>query len=247
MNVLEDDSRRWGLQEAYQQLRTNVEFAALDGEIRSLIITSAQPGEGKTTTAVNLAIMTARAGKGVILVDTDLRRPSVHLWLGGRNQVGVTTALLSTSSELPQSLLQDTPLPNLQVITSGPLPPNPAEVLGSKKMAPFMQQLRDRSDIVIYDTPPSVAVADAAILAAHVDAVLLVVDTGHTRVNALRTGMDHIVRSRTRIIGAVLNKVSSHSKGYHSYYYYYSTHYGVEQRAIGRNGSHAEEHPVEAE
>ena len=247
INVLEEGSRRYGLQEAYQQLRTNVEFAALDGDIRSLVVTSAQPGEGKTTTAVNLAIMTARGGKRVILVDTDLRRPSVHHHLKMNNYQGVTTALLSGSNELPPSVLQSTDIANLHVVTSGPLPPNPAEVLNSKKMLPFMLQLQDRADLVIYDTPPSVAVADAAILAAHADAVLLVVDTGRTRVAPLRTGLDHIVRSRTRILGAVLNKVSRHGRGYQSYYYYYSSHYGIEPPPIGRNGSHADEQPVRSD
>jgi capsular exopolysaccharide synthesis family protein len=241
LSVLDDSSRREGLLEAYQHLRTNIEFARLDTDIRSIVVTSAQPREGKTTTCVNLAIMAARAGRRVVLVDADLRRPAIHRALGLPNREGVTTALLSASQEgLP--FLQ-TQVPNLRVLLTGPLPPNPAEVLGSERMVTLMRKLQEEADLVVYDTPPSVAVADAAILAAHADAVLLVVDAGRTRMSALATALDHVRRSRTRILGVVLNKVSRHGKGYQGYYDY-SGSYASQAAAPSQNGPSPDKQPV---
>ncbi len=210
--------------EGYRQLRTNIEFASLDGDIRSLVITSAQPGEGKTTTAGNLAIMLAKAGKSVILVDTDLRRPAIHTFFGLTNQAGLTTALLAHLPDYEESVLQSAPIANLRILTTGPLPPNPAEMLASPKMLGIMHNLLGKADIIVYDSPPTVAVADAAIVAAHVDGVLLVIDAGNTRLNAVRTALDNLNRSKTRIVGTVLNKVSARGSG--DKYYYYSQQYG---------------------
>lgn len=243
IKVLSQDSGHQGLQEAYQQLRTNMEFASLDGEMRSLVVTSAQPGEGKSTTAANLAIMMARAGRKVLLVDTDLRRPSLHRLFNTLNQQGVTSVMLGAAGTTIASSSQATDVPNLRLLSSGPLPPNPSELLGSKRLDTLMQQLAETADVVIYDTPPCVVVADAAIIASHADAVLFVVDAGRTRVNAMRAALDNISRSRTRILGAVLNKVSKRGRGYHAYYYYDASHYGTQAPAPSKNGANAVKQP----
>ncbi|MHB8574496.1 MAG: tyrosine-protein kinase domain-containing protein [Dehalococcoidia bacterium] len=222
LTVLALEAAHSSLAEGYRQLRTNIEFAALDGEVRSLVVTSAQSGEGKTTTACNLAIMLAKAGKRVIIVDADLRQPTVHAFFHLGNHAGLTNAFFAPAS-FEELLLQETPVANLRVITTGPLPPNPAELLGSKRMVALMDRLVTLADVVVYDTPPGIAVADAAVVAAHADAILLVVDAGHTRLNAVRTVLDHLGRSRTRLLGVVLNKVRGRRGGYNYYYEYYSS------------------------
>ncbi len=206
--------------EAYRVLRTNVQFSTIDRPGQALLITSANPGEGKTTTAANLALVTAQAGKKVVLVDSDLRRPSLHRFFGLSNEQGLTNLLLSTQPSV-DGCAQRTRFENLAVITSGPLPPNPSELLASRRLDSVLDNLKAEADVVIFDSPPTLAVADASILAAKVDGTMLVVDSGRTRSPALQRAKEALARSKTHLLGAVLNKLKRRGGGY--YYYYYSS------------------------
>src|SRR3990172_6739244 len=165
--------------EAYRQLRTNIQFSSLDRPLKTLLVTSTNPEEGKSTTLANLAITIAQTGSKVLIVDCDLRRPSIHSIFGIKNNVGLTSAMVDTSlANLPA---QDVGIPNLSVLTSGPLPPNPSELLGSQRMQELMAKLRESADYVLFDSPPVLAVTDAAVLASKLDGVLLVINAGHTK------------------------------------------------------------------
>lgn len=191
--------------EAYRSLRTNLEFSSLDKPLRTMIVTSAAPEEGKSTVLANLAVVMAQAGKHVILVDCDLRRPSLHELFGISNHTGLTTALLDeAAAELP---LRETGVPGLRLLPSGPLPPNPAELLDSRRMAELIETLRNQADIVLFDAPPVIAVADAAILASKVDGVLLVINAGVTKREHAQRAKAALERVNARLVGTVLNNV----------------------------------------
>lgn len=208
--------------EAYRVLRTNLRFSGIENPSGALLVTSAGPGEGKTTTAGNLAVAMAQAGRKVVLVDTDLRRPYVHNLFGLSNDVGLSNLFLDNSSTV-DSVIQPTAVDGLRVITSGQLPPNPAEVLDSKRMNEVVEALRNRSDMVIFDSPPVLAVADASILGSRCSGAILVVDSGRSRTEAIRRGADTLRQANVKLLGVVLNKLTtSRSLGYSHYYYYYS-------------------------
>ncbi len=210
--------------EAYRVLRTNLQFASVEAALRTLLITSASPTEGKTMTAANLGAALAQDGKRVILVDADLHRPRLHRVFKLPNNTGVTTALLAGGVD-PDSLLQETAVPGLRVLTSGPLPPNAAELLGSGPMRALLADLAGRCDIVILDSPPAMALADAAILATRVDGVLLVLDATSTHREMARRAVASLQQVQARLLGAVMNRVPTHGAGSYYYYHYYS-HYG---------------------
>jgi non-specific protein-tyrosine kinase len=191
--------------EAYRSLRTNLEFSSLDEPLRTMIVTSAAPEEGKSTVLANLAVVMAQAGKQVILADCDLRRPVLHELFGVSNHTGLTTALLDeATAELP---LRETGVPGLRLLPSGPQPPNPAELLGSRRMEELIETLRNQADIVLFDAPPVIAVADAAILASKVDGVLLVINAGVTRREHAQRAKAALDRVNARLVGTVLNNV----------------------------------------
>jgi len=206
--------------EAYRVLRTNVQFSTLDQPGQTLLITSANPSEGKSTTAANLALVMAQAGKRVTLVDSDLRRPTLHRLFGLSNEHGLTNLLLTPQSGL-NGTAQHTRFENLTVVTSGPLPPNPSELLASRRLDSVLDALKAQADVVIIDSPPTLPVADASILAAKVDGTMLVVDSSKTRAQALRRAKESLVRSKTHLLGAVLNKVKRRGSGGDNYYYHY--------------------------
>jgi len=207
--------------EAYRVLRTNVQFSTIDSPGQTLLVTSANPGEGKSTTAANLALVMAQAGKKVVLVDSDLRRPSLHHLFGLSNEQGLTNLLLSTQSSV-NGYAQRTRFDNLAVVTSGPLPPNPSELLASRRLDSLLDGLKTQADVVILDSPPALPVTDACILAAKVDGTMLVVDSSKTRSQALRRAKEALTKSKTRLLGAVLNKLKRRGGGYYYYHYYYS-------------------------
>jgi capsular exopolysaccharide synthesis family protein len=204
-------------------LRTNLQFAAVDRPLRTLLITSPAPTEGKSLTAANLAVAQAQAGRRVILVDTDLHRPRLHRLFKLRNNAGVTTALLAEHPAL-DDLLQEASVPGLRVLTSGPLPPNPAELLGSARMKELLVELTAVADTVVLDSPPATAFSDAAILSTQSDGVLLVLDSGHTRREIARRSLEALGRVNARVVGVLLNRMPTRGAGYYYYYYYY--HYG---------------------
>lgn len=200
--------------EAYRSLRTNLDFFSLDYPLRTLLITSAAPEEGKSTTLANLGVTYAQGGKRVVLVDCDLRRPQLHEIFGLSNNVGLTTVILGHDAALP---VQATDVANLQVMTSGPLPPNPADLLASKRMDDLLARLHEQADLVLLDSPPVIAVTDAAVLAAKVDGVLLVVNAGHTKREHAQRAKDLLAKVNARLVGAILQNAAIDNSAYGAY------------------------------
>jgi polysaccharide biosynthesis transport protein len=219
--------------EAYRTLRTNVEFASLDGRIRSLVVTSSMPGEGKTVTAANLAAVFAQAGRRVLLVDADLRKPGIHLLFDVPNIQGLTT-LLRTDEVTFDVIAHSTEQANLRVLSTGPLPPNPAELLGSQRMGIVLDRIMAGIDMVIFDSPPVGVVTDPAILSARTDATLFVVDVGHSRRGAVRQGREALAKAGANVIGVVLNRIPVGRRAGSANYYdaaYYGATYGSDDGA----------------
>lgn len=211
--------------EAYRVIRTNLQFCQTDSSLHTLIFTSAGPGEGKSTTIANTAVALAQTGKKVLLVDCDLRKPVQH-HIFKKNKAGVTNHL--AEGTLLTELFQESGVPNLTLLTSGPVPPNPSELLGSEKMKQLLAQLREEYDYVLIDAPPVIAVTDAAVLASKVDGVVLVLDSGNVRPEMAQQAQKLIQAANGKLLGAILNKVEIDEE--HSYYYYY---YGKEHSSKG--------------
>jgi len=190
--------------EAYRTLRTNLYFSSLDRALETLVVTSAAPGDGKSTTLANLAVTMSQGEKRTILVDADLRKPSLHKLFGVSNNQGLTTMAVEDSA-LAEPPLVETGLDNLWLLPSGPLPPNPAEILGSRRMEEIITALKARADVVLFDAPPAIAVTDAAVLGTKVDGVLLVIRAGKTRREHAQRAQELLERVKVRVVGAVLN------------------------------------------
>jgi non-specific protein-tyrosine kinase len=205
--------------EAYRALRTNIQFASPDKPLKTLLATSTSPEDGKSTTLANLAITLAETGARTLLVDCDLRRPAQHALFGLPNEVGLTSLMLGTPGTLAPDRLgvQATPVGNLGVLTSGPVPPNPAELLASRRMAEILTTLAGLADYVLFDTPPIIAVTDAAILAPHVDGVLLIVRAGKTKRDLAVKAKGILAQVNAPLVGVVLNDATVDSKAYGYY------------------------------
>ena len=199
--------------ESYRQLRTNIQFSSLDNPVRTLLVTSTGPEEGKTTTLANLAVTIAQTGSLVTLVDCDLRKPSLHDLFGLPAEPGLTNVLLG-SETIPY---HESGIENLRVLPAGPLPPNPSEMLGSRRMSEVIVQLKGEADYVLFDTPPVVIVTDAAVLATRVDGVLLVVSAGKTRRELAQRAKGLLDKVNAPLLGVVLNNVK-HEPTIHHYY-----------------------------
>ncbi|MFQ5435497.1 MAG: polysaccharide biosynthesis tyrosine autokinase, partial [Anaerolineae bacterium] len=211
------------LAEAFRSLRTNLEFANVDEPLRSILVTSPGPGEGKTTVATNLAIVMAQAGKEVALVDCDLRRPRIHRILNLSNRIGLSDYFRG-QEKLPQ-IMRPVGEEALKAITSGSLPPNPTELLQSQKMVRLLADLKEVSDIAVIDSPPFL-VTDAAVIASRVDGVIMIVQPGHTHAEAAMAMLEQLNRAGTRVIGVVLNRIPQRRPYYYGgYRYYYSPYY----------------------
>ncbi len=210
--------------EAYRVLRTSVDFARVSHPGSTLLVTSSLQREGKTTTAANLAAITALAGRSVILVDADLRRPNIHKLFGLENAdgAGLTGVLVGGQVEVERAL-RPTAVYGLRILPSGPIPPNPAELLASARMGEVIQQLKALADVVIFDSPPLLAVSDPVILGSQLEGALLVVDAGHTRHGELARAVDALERAAVPILGVVLNKLSRRTSGGYYYYRYYGS------------------------
>ncbi|GCF93289.1 tyrosine protein kinase [Enterococcus florum] len=203
--------------EQYRSIRSNINFASVDKDIRTLVITSSGPAEGKSTTAANLAIVFANAGSRVLLVDADMRKPSVALSFKLKNNRGLSDLLTSREASV-DDYCQKTMIQNLFVLTSGSKPPNPSELLGSKRMAELMKTMQKKFDLVVFDMPPLAAVTDAQIMAARTDGTILVVREGKTRKQEVLQTKEMLVHARANILGVVYNGKKKRESG--SYYYY---------------------------
>jgi protein-tyrosine kinase len=211
--------------ESFRSLRTNLQFLGLDQPLKSLLLTSAAPGEGKTTTMANLAVAFAQTGAKVCIVDGDLRRPMMARMFRLDNWSGLTTVLIG-QAEL-ESTVRETAVPGLSVLTSGPVPPNPSELVGSARMTALLQKLESQYDMVLVDSPPVMAVADAAVMAPKVGGVLLVVRAGAVpRRQAIRAKAA-LEAVKANLLGAVLDAFKSEGKSGYAYYYRYQSGEGA--------------------
>jgi len=209
--------------EAYRTIRTNIRVSFVDKPVRTLVVTSSQPSEGKTTLVANLGVVMAQAGNRVVLVDCDLRRSMLHKKFEVPNREGLTNALLEDEPTL-DGWLRETEVENLRVLTSGPLPANPSELLGSQKMRGLIERLKEEADIILFDTPPVLLVTDAAVLAMETDGVLMLAEAGRTRRATVQQAAQRLRQLGVNIVGMVLNLVpAERSKGY-GYYSYYQKH-----------------------
>lgn len=229
---------RAAITEAYRRLRTNLDFAAVDTPNRSLLVTSARAGEGKTVTASNIAIVYAQSGRRVLLVDADLRLPRVHLAFGLVNKVGLTSVLVADRTII-DGFAHATATPNLSVVPSGPLPPNPAELLGSHRMRSFLEAALSAYDLVVLDSPPLQGFADAAVLSSMMDGTLLVVDASRSRRRAVKQAGETLARAGANVVGVVLNRASGpeyadHAQQYGSYFTGIATPVSVESEDASR-------------
>jgi len=207
--------------EAYRTLRTNVQFTCVDSDTRKIMITSPGPREGKTTTVANLAVSMAQAGKTVLIIDADLRNPTQHKLFGLDNAQGLSVALVQDKDY--RQYIRETAVPCVRVLTGGPIPPNPAELIGSKRMKRLLQEVSEQYDMVLIDTPPIVAVTDAAILAQEVDGVILVLASGEVNKDFAQRAKELLDKVGAKILGAVLNKVDAKTSEYYYYYYYHGS------------------------
>jgi capsular exopolysaccharide synthesis family protein len=215
--------------EAYRTLRTNLIFSQTGRALKSVIITSASPGEGKSTTASNLAAAFAQQGMRVLLVDADLRRPTVHNIFGTAREPGLTQVLVG-QMELAEAV-RESAVPGLSLLTAGELPPNPAEQLGSTVMRELMRVMSDAFDMVILDTPPVMAASDSSVLASMVDGVVLVVRAGRTERSLAQQAVRQLMSVGARVLGAALNDPDRAMAAYGGagYYYYAYNYYGPKE------------------
>ena len=192
------------ISEAYRNLRTNLQFASLDVELRTLLITSPGPGEGKSTTLANLAVTMAQVEQKVLLVDCDLRRPRLHDFFGLSNTNGLTTMMVDDQA-MKAPPLQDTSVQGLRLLASGSLPPRPSDLLGSKRMERIIERLLEEADVLLFDAPPIMAATDAIILATKVNGLLLVISAGKTKREHAQLAIERLNKVKAHIVGTVLN------------------------------------------
>jgi polysaccharide biosynthesis transport protein len=246
--------------ESYRALRTNLQFLAVDTPLKTILITSSAPGEGKSVTSSNLAVVFAQAGKSVLLVDADLRRPVSHKIFGLKNRIGLTTWLVGQevgtepgidpeatatgqSRRTLNNYFQPSGVPHLSVMCSGSLPPNPAELLGSNRMHDFLQEAGRTFDVVIVDSPPCVTVTDAVVLSQWVNGVLLVIDGQSTHRQSIARARENLASAGGRLLGAVVNRFDVRGSGYYgysNYNYYYASDESGDGRPNGKGAKRAE-------
>lgn len=229
--------------ESYRALRTSLLLSNLGAPPKVIMVTSALPQEGKTTTSINTAVVLAQKGVRVLLIDADLRRPSIHKTLGMGPHSGLSN-VLTGSTKLESAITRTAVLPNLFVLAAGTPPPNPAELLASANMRDVLNQLREEYDHIVIDTPPSLSVTDAVVLSPRADAVVLVIRSGQTTKQALRRSRDILTQVNAKVVGVLLNAVDLSSPDYYYYYEYqgkYARYYRDEDSPGHDDGDEVEE------
>ena len=217
------------ISEAFRTLRTNIKFSSLDKPLKTLLITGPIPEAGKSSVCINLALTLAEDKNKVILIDADLRKPVIHKIFNQDNKIGLTNILVENKKIKEVMLKMKDINPDLFFIPSGPIPPNPSELLGSNKMRELLQELQKETDFIIFDSPPVIAVTDALVLATQVDGVVLVLGFGEVTRDAAKQAKQLLEKVKANILGVVLNKIDMEKEGqYYPYYYYY--YYGDEKK-----------------
>jgi len=205
--------------EQYRTLRTNINFSMPKNELQTILVTSASPGEGKSTTASNLAVLFAQEGKRVVLVDADMRKPTSHYTFHVTNTLGLSNLLTNQSSV--DETVKEAGVEGLQIITSGPIPPNPAELLTSIQMDALLDELKKRFDIILFDAPPTLSVTDAQVLSNKCDGTIFVVSSKETSIDNASKAKELLVSAKAHILGVVINNFELTKE--HNYYQYYGT------------------------
>lgn len=197
-------------------MRTNIQFSSVDEEMRVIMVTSGSPGEGKSTTVSNLAVVMAQQGKHVLLIDADLRKPTAHYTFRLTNTRGLTN-VLTRQLELDE-VIEKTMIDKLDILSSGPIPPNPSELVGSRMMEQLIIEALEQYDVVLFDCPPLLAVTDAQIMANYCQGVILVVNSGRTEIEAATKAKESLSNAKAKLLGVVLNGKKMNGD---DYYYYY--------------------------
>lgn len=220
INIMSFRNPKSYISEAYRTIRTNIQFSKIDKEIKTILVTSSKQNEGKTTITSNLAVsFSLLEDKKVLLIDSDLRNPSVHRMFNISNSYGVSDIL--TNQKTLKECVQVTEINNLQVLTTGKMPPNPSEMLESEKIKSFMEVLKDYYDYIFIDSPPIGIITDAGALANYCDGTIMVVGAGETEIEAAKITKERLENVKANIIGVILNKYTEESKGYGYYNSYY--------------------------
>lgn len=215
VNLIAHSNPKSPISEQYRLIRTNIRFASVDKEIKSIMVTSPEPSDGKSVTTANLAIVLAQQEKKVLIVDADLRKPSAHYLFNVSNNNGLTSLL--TKKDSVEEVISKTYIPNLNILTSGPIPPNPSELLDSKAMETILEELKEMFEYVLFDTPPVLAVSDAQVLANKCDGVIMVVASGKTHRERAVKAKELLEKTNGQLLGVVVNGVESTFGGYYEY------------------------------
>ena len=216
-NLITSFSPKSPISEQYRTIRTNIQFSMIDKELKTLACTSAMPKDGKSTTIANLAVTIAQQGQRILLVDADLRKPTVHQIMEVKNQYGLTSLL--TKRTTPDIAIIPTPMANdLYILPSGPVPPNPSELLGSKMMEDLILELSNDYDLILFDTPPVLAVTDAQILGSRCDGVILVLRSHQTEKKDIVKAKELLDRTNVNVLGVVINLIDQKELNYGYYY-----------------------------
>lgn len=223
------------ISEAYRVLRTNIQYSSIDNPLKVLTVTSSGPGEGKTTTTLNIAVTFVQAGSRVLILDGDLRKPKVHRIMELENQFGLTNILASKDGY--KKYVKKSEVEGLDVITCGAIPPNPSELLSSNQMKQLVGQLREDYDLVLIDAPPVGSVTDAAIISTIVDGTILVAASGTVAIDSIKRAKELLEKVNANIVGVVLNKIDKNSNSNYYYYYYYGEDLDTPKKKRGRKKS----------
>ena len=228
LNLVTQNDPKNPTAEAYRVIRTSIQFAQAGKELKTIAITSCTPNEGKSMTVANLAIVLTQAGKSVLIMDCDMRNPTVHKNFNLSNKVGLSSCI--SMGTAVADAVQETGIEGLDALTAGVIPPNPSELLGSERMQNILQRAKEEYDYVLIDTPPVLPVTDSLVLGRMVDGLILVIDSGEIKVEMAREVKNQLVHAGANILGVVLNKVRSEHHGYGYGYYYYYGHEGEKHK-----------------
>ena len=228
LNLVTQNDPKNPAAEAYRVIRTSVQFAQAGKELQTIALTSCTPNEGKSTTIANLAVVLTQAGKSVLIMDCDMRNPTVHKNFNLSNKIGLSSCI--SMGTAVADAVQATGIEGLDALTAGVIPPNPSELLSSERMKNILQRAKEEYDYVLIDTPPVLPVTDALIVSRFVDGVILTIASGEVKVEMARDVKTQLVHAGANILGVVLNKVRSEHHGYGYGYYYYYGHDGEKHK-----------------